>query len=166
MLNKHNCCKLLLYSIVITLLLTGWVARAGPAGARAEEPQEELGRLIAAALADNPELAALRDKISAAQAVVPQAGSLQDPRLTVALSNMPVGGLSFERTPMSGIQFMLRQKVPYPGKLSLRELAARQGVEITQAAYQEAQNAVVRHVKHAYNNLYYLYRAVEVTQMI
>ncbi len=165
MLSKHNCCKLLLYSIVITLLVTGWVARAGPAGPNAEEPQAELERLIAAALADNPELAALRDKISAAQAVVPQAGALDDPQLTVALSNMPVGGFSFERTPMSGIQFMLRQMVPYPGKLGLRELAARQGVEITREMYQEAENAVVRLVKQGYNNLYYLHRAIEVTQM-
>ena len=165
MLSKHNCRKLFSLTVVLTLLLTGWVARAGPAGPNAEEPQAELERLIAAALADNPELAALRDKISAAQAVVPQAGALDDPRLTVALSNMPVGGLSFERTPMSGIQFMIRQMVPYPGKLGLRELAARQGVEITRETYQEAENAVVRLVKQGYNNLYYLHRAIEVTQM-
>jgi len=166
MLSKHNCKKPLVFSMVLTLLLTGLVAETGrAAGSEVDEPQRDLERLIAAALADNPELAALRERINAAEAVVPQAGALQDPQLTVALSNMPVGGLSFEKTAMSGIQFMLRQKVPYPGKLSLRELAAEQNVDITEATYHEAENAVVRQVKHAYNNLYYLHRAIEVTQM-
>ncbi len=125
----------------------------------------ELERLIAAAVADNPDLAAVRDRIAATEAAVPQASSLPDPEAMVALSNVPVGDTALERTPMTGIQLGLRQKVPYPGRLDLKELAAEQDVKITRSIYQESENAVIRDVKHAWDDLFYLQKAVEVTRV-
>jgi len=124
-----------------------------------------LDRLIEAAVADNPDLAALRRRIEATEAGVPQAGSLPDPEGVVALSSVPVGDTSLERTPMTGINLGLRQMVPYPGRLDLKELAAEQDVEITRAIYEESENAVIRDVKRAWDELFYLHKAVEVTRL-
>jgi outer membrane protein TolC len=128
-------------------------------------PPEALERLIAAAIAENPDLAALRHRVEAAQTRVSQAGSLPDPQGQVALSNLPVGDLSLERTPMTGISLGLRQMLPYPGKLDLRELAANQNVQITRALYAESENAVTREVKRSWNEIYYLRKSIEVVRL-
>ncbi|MGI5817350.1 MAG: TolC family protein [Armatimonadota bacterium] len=142
---------------------------AGPSAVRAladgTAPAGALDRLIEVAVSDNPDLAAVRGRIEATEARVPQAGSLPDPEAMVALSNVPVGSTALDRTPMTGIQLGLRQMVPYPGRLDLRELAARQDVAITRAIYEESENAVIRDVKRAWNELFYLHRAVEVTRL-
>ncbi|MGM0493415.1 MAG: TolC family protein [Armatimonadota bacterium] len=134
-------------------------------GAAATAGADQLDRLIEVAVADNPDLAALRRRIEATDATLEQAGSLPDPRGMVALSNAPVGDTSLERSPMTGIQLGLRQMIPYPGKLDLRELAAEQDVIITTAIYEESENSIVRDVKRAWNELYYLHRAVDVTEL-
>jgi len=147
--------------VVAALLLVaaGAWAQAGPPSAG------PLDRLIDAAIADNPDLATLRSRIEVAEAGVTQAGSLPDPQGMIALSNLPVGDLSLERSPMTGIQLGLRQMIPYPGRLDLKELAAQRDVSISRAMYQEAENAVTREVKRTWHELYYLHRAVEVARL-
>ncbi|RME25086.1 MAG: hypothetical protein D6806_08520, partial [Deltaproteobacteria bacterium] len=59
---------------------------------------------------------------AAAAAEIPsQLGSLPDPMFMVGLSNLP---LSTDSTPLTGVQFELRQTLPWPGKLAAREEAA------------------------------------------
>ncbi len=75
---------------------------------------------IGRARAANPSLehaAALA--LAATERIVP-AGALEDPRLAYEASNVPVGDFDFRSTPMSGHQFGLRQKLPFPGLLSGR----------------------------------------------
>ncbi|MGC9317696.1 MAG: TolC family protein [Armatimonadota bacterium] len=143
-------------------MLLGLIVAALPVAA---ESPAALDRLISAGVADNPHLAALRRRIEATEATVRQAGSLPDPQAQVALTNLPAGDLSLERTPMSGIQLGLHQMLPYPGRLDLRELAARQDVVITRALYEESENALIRQIRHSWNELYYLHQAVEVTRL-
>lgn len=149
----------------VTVLLAALLLAAAAFAQEVRSTASSLDRLIDAAIADNPDLAVLRSRIAAAEAEVPQAGSLPDPQGMVALSNLPVGDLSLERSPMTGIQLGLRQMIPYPGRLDLRELAARHDVEVTRAMYEEAENALVREVKHTWHQLYYLHRAVEVARL-
>lgn len=153
----------LLFALALLTALS--VVRAFADGAAAAGGPSQLDRLIGAAVADNPDLAAVRNRIAATEATVEQAGSLPDPEAMVALSNVPVGDTALERTPMTGIQLGLRQMVPYPGRLDLKELAAQQDVTITRAIYQESENAVIRDVKRAWNDLFYLHKAVEVTRL-
>lgn len=147
---------------VLVALSAVHVFADGAAGAPASG---QLDRLIEAAVADNPDLAALRSRIEATEATVPQAGSLPDPQAMVALSNVPVGDTSLERSPMTGIQLGIRQMVPYPGRLDLKELAAQHDVTISRAIYEESENTVIREVKRAWNDLFFLHKAVEVTRL-
>jgi outer membrane protein TolC len=88
----------------------------------------------------NPGLAALDARVDAARHVVPRAGSLPDPMFMVGLSNWP---LSTDETPLTGVQFELRQTFPWFGKLSAREDVAGQDVHIRKALRQEQENLLV-----------------------
>lgn len=158
-MTRHTRQRVLMMLAALLLAAAGALAQ-GPSPAASP-----LDRLIDAAIADNPDLAVLRSRIDVAQAEVPQAGSLPDPRGMIALSNLPVGDLSLERSPMTGIQLGLQQMIPYPGRLDLKELAAQHDVSISRAMYQEAENAVTREVKRTWDELYYLHRAVEVARL-
>ena len=78
------------------------------------------------------------DLRAAAAAEVPsQVGSLPDPMFLVGLSNLP---LSTDSTPLTGVQFELRQTFPWPGKLALRERAAEHGARAQRHLVAERRN--------------------------
>ena len=62
----------------------------------------------------------------AASARILPAGRIDDPRFGYDASNIPVHDFDFKSTPLSGHQFGLRQKLPFPGLLSAREQAANE----------------------------------------
>lgn len=125
----------------------------------AERPLE-LAPLIESGLRDNPALAALRGRIDAAEHKIIQAGALPDPMFGVALSNLPVGHFELDRTPMTGIQIMLRQMYPGRGKRSLKKEMAREGVVISQTDYEEAEDEITRQIKETYHDLYFIDQAI------
>lgn len=77
----------------------------------------------------NPALATAVARADAADHRIDPAGAFDDPRLGYEASNVPTGDLDFSSTPLSGHQFGLRQKLPFPGLLSNRKDAARHGAE-------------------------------------
>lgn len=153
------------------LYLCIWTALAlVPAGvipaeaAEAELPPVKLETLIEFALENNPEIRALAKQTEALGHTVPQAGSLDDPVVGVQLVNAPVGTLALDQTPMTGIQLVAKQKVPYPGKLRLRKEIAAHRVSASEAEYQQVVDAVVANVKTAYADYYFVDQAILVTQ--
>lgn len=154
----------------------GWCAALLLAGVLAAAPGASQGRaeadgpaplrlepLIEIAIAENPEIRALDRRLEAAQAVIPQAGSLADPRVGMALRNVPVGTIAFDMIPMSGLDLFAAQMVPYPGKLRLRKEVARRGAEAMEQMRREKVNEVVRRVKHAYLDLYFVDKSLLIT---
>ncbi len=140
------------------------------AGAQpAEEPSPaalpplNIERLIEIALEENPELKALRHRIEAAHDVVPQVGSLPDPMVGIQISNVPMGTLAFDMTPMTGVQLVAQQMLPYPGKLSLRKEVAQHMANAAEMDYDERTNSLIARVKRTYLDLYYVERAIEIT---
>lgn len=85
---------------------------------------------------------ALESQAAAAAEVPSQAGSLPDPFFMVGLSNLP---LSTDSTPLTGIQFELRQTFPWPGKLALREQAAGHNARLRQHLVTERRNLLRAH---------------------
>jgi len=77
----------------------------------------------------NPALAQAAATAAAAKHRIRPAGALDDPRFGYDASNLPTGDFDFDSTPLSGHQFGLRQKFPFPGLLSNREKAAMRGAE-------------------------------------
>jgi len=122
---------------------------------QAELPPLQLDRLIEIALQENPQLQALRERITARRAEVPQARSLPDPMLAVSFDD--VFGLD------RGIMLEARQMIPWPGKLRLMSEAAALSAERTVTDYTEKAYEIVAQVKQTYYDLYFLDKSIEIT---
>ena len=88
----------------------GQTARPAPVTPKVENLQD----LIEEALSQNPDIAVELYKMQAAQAHIPQSGSLMDPELIFKLMEIP--GTDFNKASFANIELM--QVVPYPTKLS------------------------------------------------
>ena len=147
----------------ICLILLILIAVPGLAAAESTG-KADLQELIDLALAANPDLQAADARWRMNQEKVPQAESLEDPVLSLALNNYPVDTLEGDRTPMTGRVLRLSQKFPFPGKLALRGEIAQQQAEWYRASYHDARLQLARMVKEAYYNLYFYDRAIRVIE--
>ena len=149
-------------------LLLGLTAVLGLASDRgsAAGPGQEHGpaptvqALVAEALERSAELAALSERIAAAEASAAPAGALPDPMASIAISNVPVEGVELNRTPMSGISLGVSQGLPAGAKRQLRRRATEQEAEALRARYEDRRNDLVRRVKQACIELQYLDEAL------
>ncbi|MFQ6002628.1 MAG: TolC family protein [Candidatus Zixiibacteriota bacterium] len=123
-----------------------------------------LDSLIAEALRANPDLRAAKLRYEAFEAKVPQAGSLPDPMFKAVASNLPVDSRSFDQTPMSGVELMLTQKIPFTGKLGLAQKTTRSLAQKTKQDYQSTKNFILSELKQNYYQLYLLQKSIEITQ--
>lgn len=80
-----------------------------------------LEQLIKEGLARNGEIQSLSAMVESLKEAIPYAGSLDDPRLGIGLLNLPVDTFSFNQEPMTQKQLFIAQKIPWFGKLSLKE---------------------------------------------
>jgi len=123
-----------------------------------------LDSLIAEALVANPDLSAAKLRYQAFEARVPQAGSLPDPMFKAVSSNLPVDSWSLDQTPMSGIEFMLTQKIPFPGKLGLKKSTTWSLAQKTKKEYESVRNFILSELEQNYYQLYLLQKSIEITQ--
>ena len=149
-------------------LLAGLAALlvASPLAQAAEAPPSPLPLHWALRVADeaNPDIAlqtALRD---AAHERIRPAGSLEDPRFSYEASNMPIGRSAFDSTPLSGNQFGLRQKIPFPGLLGARREAARAGSRAADHSLENRRLEVEGAVERAWAELGFAQRALAITR--
>lgn len=139
--------------IAATLALPSWSS--------AQEPT--LSDVLAEAEANNPELLATTRAAEAAAARVPQAGALPDPMLGVGIMNLPVAAPSLGRDMMTMTTIQLGEHFPWPGKLALREGIARFHAEAADWEVERVRDRVLSEVKSAYYRVYFLDRALDVT---
>jgi outer membrane protein TolC len=123
-----------------------------------------LDSLVAEALRANPDLAAAKLRYQAFEAKVPQAGSWPDPMFKTVFSNLPTDSWAMDRTPMSGIELMFTQKVPFPGKLGLKKNATRSMAHKAREEYESAEDFVISELKQNYYRLVLLERSIEITR--
>ena len=114
----------------------------------------EPGALADEVLAANPAAAAASARAEAYDRAAAAEGLWPDPQLTVEASNLPAGDLAFDRSPMSGLQFYLRQTIPLPGKNTYRRRAAEGGAAAAAAELETTRRELVERAKHAYFDLY------------
>jgi outer membrane protein TolC len=119
--------------------------------------------LIKEALANNPDLQAAESRWRMAEHKVIPARSLDDPRLSFALSNYPVDSLSGDETPMTGKEIQLAQKFPFPGKLGAKEDMAKQQALWFRGVYEDAKGQLVQRVKDAWYRVYFQDQAIAIT---
>ena len=119
----------LLHRSLLSAAVLMLLANALPAASAEEPPAADnadvLTGLIRDALARNPELQSMQSSAEAKEKKVRPAGSLPDPMLLLALSNVPVDDFSFSKADMTSKDIGFTQALPFPGKLSLKEEVAR-----------------------------------------
>ncbi len=123
-----------------------------------------LDSLIAEALRVNLDISAARLRYEAFEARVPQVGTWPDPMAKATVSNVPTDSWSMDRTPMSGIEFMVTQNIPFPGKLGLKKNAARNLAKKAIQDYESSKDFVISELKQNYYQLYLLQKSIEITQ--
>jgi outer membrane protein TolC len=135
--------------VCIVLMLGVPVAWA----AEAVSLSQQLAALVAEALANNPEIAAARNELDAAQQRVPAAGAFADPMLELGVINAPIDSLNLERDEMTMKMLGLGQRLPFPGKRELRRAVAAADAASIALAVQETSNRIARDVRVAYEEL-------------
>jgi len=144
-------------SRTVVALIAGLVVWAGAEPVNGEATAGpaplQLDRLIEITLEENPQLSALRSKIAADRAKVPQARTLPDPMLGVQPDNL--------LRPDGGVMIEARQMVMWPGKLRLMSQAAAFSADRTVTDYTEKAYEVVAEVKTAYYDLYFIEKSIE-----
>jgi outer membrane protein, heavy metal efflux system len=148
-----------LAAILAGTLLT-WSARADTGGDGLTDVLNLEGA-VARAVADNPALDELRQRMAAAAAVPSQVGSLPDPRVTVGAVNVPVDTFAFDQEPMTQLLVGVTQSMPFPGKLGLRRQMAESEAAAAVESMQEAQLRLVRDVRSTWWEIFYLDRAAD-----
>jgi cobalt-zinc-cadmium efflux system outer membrane protein len=144
------------------LFTTGGLAQAEPE--RAPAPALQLaassvsGPDVAAKLADmavasNPGIRAVEDRIGALEQKVHQAGAWMDPAISAEYSSMPIDDPVLGQHAMSGIQLMLKQTFYWPGKIEARQEEATDRVHQEQQTLAEQQVQLRATVKRAYFRL-------------
>jgi outer membrane protein, heavy metal efflux system len=122
-----------------------------------------LDELVDEALTNNPQLKSYYSASRADRELIPQAGALPDPMLSLSLMNLPVDNFVFDQEPMTGKQIGVKQVFPFPGKLGLKSRIASRQAEVSLANYSELQLQLRRNVKLLYYDIYYVDRAITTT---
>ena len=78
--------------------------------------------------------------------------------------NLPTNTFVFDQEPMTGKQIAFNQAVPFPGKLGLKEDISRLQAQKLKDAQKETELKVIFNVKQLYFKIFYLDRAIEVTE--
>lgn len=122
----------------------------------------DLAELIEIGLTENEDLLSLSAKVESLKELVPFAGSLEDLRLGIAAVNMPTDTFDFDQEPMTQKQIFIAQKVPWFGKLSLKEqrqtlIAGRQ-----QAVLEAKRLELARNIAITYYELGFIASSLEI----
>jgi len=150
-------------------MITGWalvlgsLSLGGGLFAPLDAQEGSLAALLAEADTTSPRILGVRRMAEAAQARVPQAGALPDPTLGLGFMNVPVANPGLGNDMMTMAQLQVGAEFPWPGKLGLREDAARLEAEAAAWEVERVRQSVRADVESMYYQIYFVDRAIEVT---
>ncbi len=124
---------------------------------------ETLTQVLSEAAKSNQGVRAAQAKWQAAQEEAAQQGWWPNPMLKLSALNLPEGQWDFQRTPMSGKQLAITQKVPF-WKTPLRHSAAQYRSQAARLEWQTRLWKVRQEVSGAYDQLLYLQQAAQIVQ--
>jgi len=113
-----------------------------------EIPALSLNEILQEALKNNPELYAFQERWKAAKARVWRALSWDDTMIGADFEGIPRGRVDADRA--NNIEWMVSQKIPFPGKRFLRGRVASKEAKMAQADYKAKVREIVSEVKKAY----------------
>ncbi|RUM87555.1 MAG: transporter [Thermodesulfatator sp.] len=132
----------------------------------ASQAAEKLGlkEAVSTAIKGNPDLSALNARFDAFKNIPSQEASLPDPILSFNALNLPVDTFSLDQEAMTQMQVKLTQKVPFPGKLSLKETAAIKERDGLRYRIEELKQTIASRVAQEWWELFYLAKAISIVE--
>ncbi|MCM8812170.1 MAG: TolC family protein [Candidatus Omnitrophica bacterium] len=151
---------------VMTLALIGSLLVSIPGPAGSVWAQEQGSTLVLPLLLEevrrvNPDLAAARKRVEAAQARIPQTAGLPPPRIGVEFEEIPSGTVKLNR---ATTMYQLIQSLPFLGKLSAKKRVAVAEAQMIAADYKRMEWDILTRLKTVYYDLYLLDREMEIQQ--
>ena len=126
-------------------------------------PAEDLAGLVAAAVANNPELKSSQARWEMFRNRIAQARSLDDPMLMLKIQNGLVNSpLNFRRDSMTQKVVGISQQLPFWGKRGLKEEMAAKDAESYRWQVEERKLELVRMVKETYYQIYFTDKSLEI----
>ncbi|NTW99896.1 MAG: TolC family protein, partial [Geobacteraceae bacterium] len=124
---------------------------------------ENLTALVAAAMANNPELKASESRWQMFASKVKQAGALDDPMIMLKIQNTPARDpFVFNSDPQSAKVIGISRQLPFWGKRGLRRDVARYEADSYRWAYEERKLELTRMVKESYYQLWAVDKGLEI----
>ena len=111
-------------------------------------PSWTLTALIKEALKKNPELYAYQERWKAAKARVWRAMSWEDTMMGADFEGIPRGRGDADRN--TDIEWMISQKIPFPGKRFLKGRVAAKEARMAEADYRAKEREIINEIKKAY----------------
>ncbi len=149
--------------ITFLLVLSFLLAALKPAIAEETPPAEDLSRLIATAIANNPELKASDARWQMFRNRVLHEGRLEDPMLMLKIQNGIFSDpFNFRKDPMTQKVVGISQLLPFWGKRDIRSEVATQEAEAYRWQVEERKLELRRMVLEVYYQIYFTDRSLEV----
>ena len=111
-------------ALSLAVILDSCIAPPGSSADASIWAPQQLASLIEEGLTNNQDLKSLESRVKSLRQEISFAGSLTDPRIGIALLNIPTDNFRFDQEPMTQKQIFIAQKIPWFGKLSLRSQQA------------------------------------------
>lgn len=146
--------RLLLAAVLTAILMSStWASEA--------DAQLKLTEAVTEALEKNPEIQLLRQRVQVVSARASQAPYLEDPEIAFQLGGVPLANpTSFNKSDTNSIG--IRQKLPFFGKLGLKEKIVQQDVRVMEQELRAKEREIVSMVKMAYADLFMAQKASEI----
>jgi len=124
----------------------------------------KLDELINEALNNNPEIKVLKNRFDALNQRPSQEGTLDDPKLSFGVTNLPTDKFDFDSESMTQKEIGVSQMLPFPGKLRLKKEIAQKEADAAEKEYYDKRNEITERVKEAYYELFFIHKSIEITE--
>lgn len=128
------------------------------------EDTTTLDMLIEKTLENNPEIKASRAKFEASAKRPSQEGTLPNPVIGAKYRNASFDELTLGDDPMTNLEFSIKQEVPFPGKLSLKEDIAESESKMQKWKTEAVKRNVLSELKKTYYKWFLVYKSIEITE--
>jgi outer membrane protein TolC len=147
---------------LLTIVVMVFTSMASFVFAQETTPSDELAQLTQILLRQNPELAALRERVVASGYRVSQAKAFEAPVIGADIEGIRKDKLSFSK--YMDVEYMAMQELPGPGKRWLRGKIAEKEVALLEKEYSSRELDLVLELKQFYYQLYFLERSIAINE--
>jgi outer membrane protein TolC len=120
-----------------------------------------VSRYVEAALADNPSLDSMRERIRMKENAAIKAGALDDPKLRLGVNSVPVRSLDFREEDMTTKEIGISQMFPWPGMRKTRTEMVLREKEEAEFVLEEMRSTLRSEIKMTYSELASVRKQIE-----